>query len=135
MGADFAYMGTRFLATQEAHAGPDYKEALVQAEAADIVNTPYFTGIAGNYLKSSIVAAGLDPDNLPLRDKSAMDFAAVEAAGPKAWRDIWGAGQSVSGIQDVPSVAELVKRLKEEYFSATMLGFTRPSSSVGRAED
>ncbi len=135
MGADFAYMGTRFLATREAHASADYKDALVQAEAADIVNTPYFTGVAGNYLKSSIIAAGLDPQHLPLRDKSAMDFAAVEAAGPKAWRDIWGAGQSVSGIQDVPSVAELVKRLKEEYFSATMSGFTWPSSSVGRAED
>ena len=135
MGADFAYMGTRFLATQEAHASTAYKEALVDAEAADIVNTPYFTGVAGNYLKSSIIAAGLDPDHLPLRDKSAMDFAAVEAAGPKPWRDIWGAGQSVSGIQDVPTVAELVKRLKEEYFSATMSGFTRPSSSVGRAED
>jgi nitronate monooxygenase len=135
MGADFAYMGTRFLATQEAHASTAYKDALVDAEAADIVNTPYFTGVAGNYLKSSIVAAGLDPDRLPLRDKSVMDFAAVEAAGPKPWRDIWGAGQSVSGIQDVPTVAELVKRLKEEYFSATMSGFTWPSSSVGRAED
>ncbi len=135
MGADFAYMGTRFLATQEAHASTAYKEALVAAEAQDIVNTPYFTGVAGNYLKSSIIAAGLDPDHLPLRDKSAMDFAAVEATGPKAWRDIWGAGQSVSGIQDVPTVAALVKRLKEEYFSATISGFTWPSSSVGRAED
>ena len=135
MGADFAYMGTRFLATQEAHASVAYKDALVQSEPADIVNTPYFTGVAGNYLKSSILAAGLDPDHLPLRDKSAMDFAVVEAAGPKAWRDIWGAGQSVGGIHDVPGVAELVKRLKDEYFSATMSGFTWPSSSVGRAED
>ncbi len=135
MGADFAYMGTRFIATREAFASEAYKAALVDAEAGDIVNTPYFTGVAGNYLRSSILAAGLDPDHLPVRDKSIMDFATVEAAGSKVWRDIWGAGQSVSGINEVSTVAVLVERLKAEYFSATMSRFTWPSSSVGRAED
>ena len=115
MGADFAYMGTRFLATREANASAEYKQAIVASSAGDVVYTPYFTGVAGNYLKSSIVAAGLDPDNLPLRDKSAMDFGGGAA---KAWRDIWGAGQGVGAIDDVPTVADLVERLKADYQSA-----------------
>lgn len=115
MGADFAYMGTRFIATQEANAGPAYKQALVASHAADVVYTPYFTGVAGNYLKSSIAAAGLDPDNLPPVDKSAMNFGSGSA---KAWRDIWGAGQGVGGIEDIPATADLIDRLVREYAAA-----------------
>ena len=115
MGADFAYMGTRFLATREASASAEYKQAIVTSSASDVVYTPYFTGVAGNYLKSSIVAAGLDPDSQPSRDKSAMDFGSGAA---KAWRDIWGAGQGVGAIDDVPTVAELVERLKADYLEA-----------------
>jgi nitronate monooxygenase len=116
MGADFAYMGTRFLATREAHINPTYQQTLLAAKAADIVNTPYFTGVAGNYLRQSIVAAGLDPDQLPERDKSAMDFG--NTAGIKAWRDILSAGQGVGDIDAILSVADLVVRLKQEYMAA-----------------
>ena len=115
LGADFAYMGTRFIASREANASPEYKQAIVAGSASDVVYTPYFTGVAGNYLKPSIVAAGLDPDNLPARDKSAMDFGSGAA---KAWRDIWGAGQGVGAIDDIPSVADLVARLENEYRQA-----------------
>lgn len=118
MGADLAYIGTRFIATAEANAAPAYKQALVDAAAADIVYTPYFTGVHGNYLKQSIVAAGLDPNSLPVRDKSTMDFGSAAAAGAKAWRDIWGAGQGVGGIDAIEPVAAVVARLKEEYRAA-----------------
>lgn len=117
MGADFAYIGTRFIATEEANAAPAYKQALLDAAAADIVYTPYFTGVHGNYLKPSIVAAGLDPDNLPVRDKTAMDFGAA-AAGAKAWRDIWGAGQGVGVIGKVQPTAAVIAGMKEEYRAA-----------------
>lgn len=116
MGADFAYIGTRFIATREANAADDYKQGVVAATAADIVYTPYFTGVHGNYLKRSIVAAGLDPNALPERDKSAMDFGA--ASGAKAWRDIWGAGQGVGNIDEISPVAELVARFEQEYRTA-----------------
>lgn len=119
MGADFAYIGTRFIATDEANAVPGYKQALVEAAAADVVYTPYFTGVHGNYLKQSIVASGLDPANLPQRDKSAMNFgAAVADAGPKAWKDIWGAGQGVGRIDDIRPAAAVIARLGEEYAAA-----------------
>lgn len=119
MGADFAYIGTRFIATDEANAVPEYKQALVDAAAVDVVYTPYFTGVHGNYLKRSIVAAGLDPANLPQRDKSAMNFGAVAAeAGPKAWKDIWGAGQGVGRIDDVRPAAEVIAQLGREYAAA-----------------
>ena len=85
--ADFAYIGTRFIATAEANAVDAYKQAIIDSAAADVVYTPYFTGVHGNYLKKSIVAAGLDPDDLPVKDKTAMNFGA--AAGAKAWKDIW----------------------------------------------
>ena len=116
MGADFAYVGTRFLATREAGIGTTYQQTLLAARAADIVNTPYFTGVPGNYLRQSIVAAGLDPDNLPTRDKSAMDFGNTD--GIKAWRDILSAGQGVGNIDEILPVADLVNRLKDEYASA-----------------
>lgn len=108
MGADLAYMGTRFIATREAHAVDGYKQAIVNAKAADIVYTNLFTGVHGNYIRESIVNAGLDPDALPEADKSKMNFANDKA---KAWKDIWGAGQGVGLMDDVPSVAELVERL------------------------
>ncbi len=116
MGADFAYIGTRFIATQEAHAVDAYKQAIVDSAAKDVVYTPYFTGVHGNYLSKSIVAAGLDPANLPERDKTVMNFGGATAA--KAWKDIWGAGQGVGTIDDVMPTAELVARLQQEYRSA-----------------
>jgi nitronate monooxygenase len=116
MGADFAYMGTRFIATPEANAAEGYKQAILDSAAADVVYTPYFTGVHGNYLKKSIEAAGLDPANLPERDKTAMNFGGSTAA--KAWKDIWGAGQGVGTIGEVLPTAELVARLQQEYRSA-----------------
>ncbi|MFN4275425.1 MAG: NAD(P)H-dependent flavin oxidoreductase [Ferrovibrio sp.] len=118
MGADFAYIGTRFIATQEANAVPEYKQMLVDTAANDIVYSSLFTGVHGNYLKPSIVNAGLDPDNLPEADKNTMSFGSGGSSKSKAWRDIWGAGQGVGSIKDVPSVADLVARLKREYDGA-----------------
>ena len=115
MGADFAYIGSRWLATRESNVSEAYRQAIVESSAADVVYTNLFTGVHGNYLKKSIVAAGLDPDNLPESDKSKMSFGSGSA---KAWRDIWGAGQGVGLIDDVPSVAEMVLRLKGEYEQA-----------------
>lgn len=112
MGADLAYIGTRFIATQEAHAVDSYKHAIVNATAADIVYTNLFTGVHGNYIRESIVNAGLDPDDLPASDKTKMNFAGDKA---KAWKDIWGAGQGVGLMNDVPTVGELVARLTREY--------------------
>ncbi len=116
MGADFAYIGTRFIATTEANAVDAYKQAIIDSAAKDVVYTPYFTGVHGNYLSKSILASGLDPANLPDKDKSAMNFGA--AAGAKAWKDIWGAGQGVGTIGEVLPTAELVARMQEEYRSA-----------------
>ncbi len=116
MGADFAYIGTRFIATQEANAVEAYKQAIVDSAAKDVVYTPYFTGVHGNYLTRSIVAAGLDPANLPVKDKTAMSFGGARDA--KAWKDIWGAGQGVGTIDDVLPAGELIARLQQEYRSA-----------------
>ena len=115
MGADLAYMGTRFIATQEARAVDAYKDAIVNSTAQDIIYSSLFTGIHGNYLKSSVKAAGLDPDNLPSADKTAMNFGGGAA---KAWKDIWGSGQGVGQMDDVPTTAVLVERLKAEYREA-----------------
>jgi nitronate monooxygenase len=121
--ADLAYMGTRFIATQEAHAVESYKHAIVNSSASDIIYTNLFTGVHGNYIRESILNAGLDPDALPESDKTAMNFASDKA---KAWKDIWGAGQGVGLMDDVPSVAELVERLKKEYNEAkARLGIAR----------
>ena len=116
MGADFAYIGSRWLATQEANTSEGYRQAIVDSSAADIVYTNLFTGVHGNSLKKSIVNAGLDPDDLPQADKTAMNFST--SSGAKAWRDIWGAGQGVGLMEDVPTVAEMVARLKREYAAA-----------------
>jgi nitronate monooxygenase len=118
IGADFAYLGTRFIAAQEANADPRYKEAILASAAGDILYTNLFTGVHGNYLKSSVVAAGFDPGNLPQSDPSQMNFGSGSGAKAKVWRDIWGAGQGVGQIRDVPSVAEIVDRLEREYAQA-----------------
>jgi nitronate monooxygenase len=115
MGADFAYIGSRWLATKESNVSEAYRDAIVESAAADVVYTNLFTGVHGNYLKKSIVNAGLDPDALPESDKSKMSFGSGSA---KAWRDIWGAGQGVGMMNDVPTVAEMVARLKAEYDAA-----------------
>src|SRR5207342_2591440 len=105
MGADLAYIGTPFIATPEARASEDYKQGIVDASAADIVNSALFTGIHGNYLRASIVAAGMDPDNLPPPGPNAMNF--ESASGAKAWRDIWGSGQGIGAVDAVVPAANL----------------------------
>ena len=120
MGADLAYIGTRFIATPEARAPEAYKRMIVESSAADIVYSNYFSGVLGNYLRGSIVAAGLDPDDLPQGDKSTMKFGggAEGSAKPKAWKDIWGAGQGVGSIDAVLPAREVVQRLQREYAAA-----------------
>jgi len=118
LGADFAYMGTRFIATKEANADQGYKEMLIESAADDIVYSNLFTGVSGNYLKPSIKNAGLDPNNLPEADKSAMNFGSGGNTDAKAWKDIWGSGQGIGGIKDDPSVGDLVERIIEEYNQA-----------------
>lgn len=115
MGADFAYMGTRFIASQEAAAIEEYKACILSSNANDIVYTPFFTGIPGNYLKASVRAAGLDPDALPAPEAGGLSLTKKDA---KAWRDIWGAGQGVGNIRDTPAVAAIVQRLEQEYRAA-----------------
>lgn len=118
MGADLAYMGTRFIATHEANADSAYKQMLVDTSADDIVYSNLFTGVHGNYLKPSIANAGLDPDNLPEGNKSSMKFGSGGSNKSKAWRDIWGAGQGVGSISAVTSTAEAVRQLEQEYADA-----------------
>ena len=118
LGADFAYMGTRFIATEEANADQEYKKMLEESAASDIVYSSLFTGVLGNYLKPSISNAGLDPDNLPEADKSSMNFGSGGNTDSKAWKDIWGSGQGIGRIVDSPNVSELVGRLKEEYLES-----------------
>jgi nitronate monooxygenase len=119
MGADLAYMGTRFVASAEARAVPEYKQMVVESGAEDIVSSSSFTGVLGNYLRGSIVRAGLNPDELIQSDKSKVDFASLRKnAGQKAWKDIWGAGQSVAGITAVMPAGQIVDQLEQEYRSA-----------------
>lgn len=117
MGADMAYVGTPFIATEEARASDGYKQMIVDSKAGDIVYSNYFTGIHGNYLKGSITAAGMNPDDLPVADPSKMDFETA-TTGAKAWKDIWGAGQGVGAVKGIVPVAELVDRLDREYREA-----------------
>lgn len=114
MGADLAYIGTRWLATREANTSAEYRQAILDSSAADIVYTDLFTGVCGNYLKKSIVNTGLDPANLPKPDPAKTSF----GAGRKVWRDIWSAGQGVGQIDQVLTVAEVAARLKTEYAQA-----------------
>lgn len=124
MGADFAYMGSIFIATAEAHASEAYKQAVLDGRAADIVYTDLFTGIPANYLRASIVASGLDPDNLP----TAIDARnSVASSGTKAWKDIWGAGQGIGAIDAVLPVAERIDRLEAEYREACALPSWTPA--------
>ena len=116
MGADFAYIGSPFIATPEARPTEEYKAAICDGGAADIVNSALFTGISGNYLRKSIVAAGLDPDDLPPPGPDAMSF--QSASGAKAWRDIWGSGQGIGIIDKVTPAADLIARLAKEYAEA-----------------
>ena len=117
MGADFAYIGTAFIATHEARASDAYKMAIVEGSSDDIVYSNLFTGVHGNYLAPSIRNAGLDPENLPVSDPSKMDFGGGEGS-KKAWKDIWGAGQGIAAVQEVSSTADFVEKLKREYEEA-----------------
>lgn len=118
IGADLAYIGTRFIATREANAADGYKDMIVESSSADIVYTSLFTGVHGSYLRGSIENAGLDPDNLPEGDKATMNFGSGGGSKAKAWRDIWGAGQGVGSIHDVPTVADLVDEMERDYTEA-----------------
>jgi len=115
MGADFAYVGSAFIATEEARATDSYKQAIVEGSSDDIVYSNLFTGVHGNYLKASIRAAGLDPDRLPESDPSKMNFG---GSATKAWKDIWGCGQGIAAVREVVPAAELVARLQREYSEA-----------------
>ncbi|MBK8070709.1 MAG: nitronate monooxygenase [Ramlibacter sp.] len=118
MGADFAYIGSAFIATHEARASDAYKQAIVDGNSDDIVYSSLFTGVHGNYLKPSIIAAGMDPDNLPEGDVKTMNFASGEGSKAKAWKDIWGCGQGIGAVTEVTSTAALVARLRREYDAA-----------------
>ena len=115
MGADFAYIGSPFIATEEARAADAYKQCVVDSSANDIVYSNLFTGVHGNYLKPSIAASGMDPDNLPEGDPTTMDFANASA---KAWKDIWGCGQGIAPVDQVRPAAEFIARLEREYAEA-----------------
>ena len=117
-GADLAYIGSAFIATQEANAAQGYKDMIVASSGEDIVYTNLFTGVHGNYLRPSIVAAGLDPDDLPTSDASAMNFGSGGNSKAKAWRDIWGCGQGIGSVKHVPTAGELIARLSDEYDAA-----------------
>lgn len=117
MGADMAYIGSPFIATDEARAADEYKQMIVDSAAKDIVYSNYFTGIHGNYLKPSIAASGMDPDNLPEADPTKMNFDGA-TSGAKAWKDIWGCGQGIGAVKSVGPVASLVDRLESEYKAA-----------------
>lgn len=117
MGADFGYIGSAFIATEEARAAEGYKQAIVEGSSDDIVYSNLFTGVHGNYLAPSIRAAGLDPDNLEVSDASKMSFGS-ERAKPKAWKDIWGSGQGIGAVKKVVPTRELVQRLRDEYTAA-----------------
>lgn len=121
MGADFAYIGSPFIATVEANADEGYKNGIVEGKASDIVYSNLFTGVHGNYLRGSIERAGLDPDNLPEGDYKTMNFGQNsngEPAKAKAWRDIWGSGQGIGAVQKVETVAERIDRMEREYLAA-----------------
>ncbi|NLY65078.1 MAG: nitronate monooxygenase [Alcaligenaceae bacterium] len=115
LGADFAYIGTRFIASHEANADERYKKMIVESSAKDILYTPFFTGIPGNYLTPSIIASGLNPENLTEEEKLATNFGSTRV---KPWKDIWGAGQGVGSIDSIDSTANIVKKMQQEYAAA-----------------
>jgi nitronate monooxygenase len=114
IGADFAYVGSAFIATHESNADPEYKAMIAGSSASDVVYSDFFSGVHGNYLKPSIARAGLDPDNLPRSDASRMNFA-EGTSRPKAWKDIWGCGQGIGAVREIVTAAALVERLAHEY--------------------
>ena len=118
MGADLAYIGSAWIATHEANADEQYKQGIVEGRASDIVYSDLFTGVHGNYLRQSIIKAGLDPDNLPKGDISTMNFGSGGNTEAKAWKDIWGSGQGIGAVKEVQSVADMVDRLEREYRAA-----------------
>jgi len=118
MGADFAYIGSPFIATEEANAEAGYKQGIVDGRASDIVYSNLFTGVHGNYLRASIEAAGMDPDNLPEGDLKTMNFGGGNSAKPKAWKEIWGSGQGIGAVDQIESVAARVDRLARQYDAA-----------------
>ena len=118
MGADAAYIGSPFIATAEANAEEGYKQMIVESDSSDIVYSNLFTGVHGNYLKPSIAKAGLDPDNLPESDPSAMNFGSGGNSEKKAWKDIWGCGQGIGAVDAVTPAGEVVARLVREYDAA-----------------
>jgi len=118
IGADLAYIGTRFIASKEANAEEGYKQEIIDSAGEDIIYSSLFTGVHGNYLKGSIEKAGLDPNNLPTADKSSMNFGSGGNTDAKAWKDIWGAGQGVGSVHDAPSIQEIVDQFAAEYAEA-----------------
>jgi nitronate monooxygenase len=131
LGADFAYIGTAFIATDEANAPPEYKQMIVDSGADDIIYTNTFSGIHANYLRPSVIAAGFDPQTLESSDKSQMDFSRPENGGKtkKAWKDIWAGGQGIGSVKEVVPLEELVARLRREYDEADVSGFDGWSSA------
>ena len=129
MGADFAYIGSAFIATHEARADEAYKQAIVDGDSDEIVYSNLFTGVHGNYLKASIRAVGLDPDKLPESDPSKMSFGGGDGSKQKAWKDIWGCGQGIGAVTEVTSAAALIARLEREY-RAARAALLQPLSST-----
>jgi len=131
MGADLAYIGSAFIATAEANAPQGYKDMIVENNGEDILYSNLFTGVHGNYLRPSVVAAGLDPDNLPQADPSKMNFNSGGNQSAKAWRDIWGCGQGIGAVRHAPGAADLVARLAAEYEAAKVELATKTSLTSG----
>jgi nitronate monooxygenase len=133
MGADLAYVGSAFIATREANADQAYKDMIVASSGEDIVYTNLFTGVHGNYLAPSIVAAGMDPNDLPVSDASKMNFGSGGNQKAKAWRDIWGCGQGIGAVKEVASASDLIARLSSEYEDAKAELAAKTSLTAGRA--
>ncbi len=133
MGADLAYIGSAFIATKEARSQQEYKDMIVASAGEDIVYSNLFTGVHGNYLRPSIEAAGLDPDNLPVADPSKMNFGSGGNTKAKAWKDIWGCGQGIGAVKSIPTAGELVDRLADEYEAAKASLAAKTSLTRGKA--
>lgn len=133
MGADLAYIGSAFIATKEANAEQGYKDMIVASSGDDIVYSNLFTGVHGNYLRPSIIAAGLDPDNLPESDPSKMNFGSGGNTKAKAWKDIWGCGQGIGALHDIPSAGDLVDRFAAEYEAAKAALAAKTALTAGKA--
>ncbi|MDO8902270.1 MAG: nitronate monooxygenase family protein [Phenylobacterium sp.] len=132
MGADLAYIGSAFIATKEANAAQGYKDMIVESSGEDIVYSNLFTGVHGNYLRPSIIAAGLDPDNLPEADPSKMNFGSGGNTKAKAWKDIWGCGQGIGAVEEILGAGELVAKLAAEYEAAKASLAEKTSFTAGR---